>query len=197
MQRIPNTASVTSLLLAAILIPFTSWAAQTIVSGKQMREDTAGYQEFSDRVQRYMQLHNSVAAELQRLKRADSPENINAHQQELARNIREVRGHAHPGSIFIPEASKAIRHAIRSVLGSVKADPARATIEQGPRPKISHVEVNQLFPETVPYTTVPPTLLLKLPRLPDELAYRIVERDLVLIDVPAGLVVDVMPKAIP
>jgi hypothetical protein len=196
-RMLPNTMPMKFLLLAAILIPCGAWAAQTIVSNKQMREDAAGFKEFSDRVQEYVQLHNSVEADLRRVKRADSPEKINAHQQELAMGIREARPRARRGDIFKPNASEAIRHAIRSVFQSAQADPARATIQQGAPRKDSHLEVNQLFPEAVPYTTVPPTLLLKLPHLPDELAYRIVGRDLILLDVTAGLVVDFMLKAVP
>jgi hypothetical protein len=39
--------------------------------------------------------------------------------------------------------------------------------------------------------------MLKLPELPPELSYRFVGRDLVLKDIKAGLVVDVLPNAIP
>ena len=46
-------------------------------------------------------------------------------------------------------------------------------------------------------TTTPPTLLSKLPQLPPELAYRIVGRDLTLKDTKAGLIVDLIPNAIP
>jgi hypothetical protein len=34
--------------------------------------------------------------------------------------------------------------------------------------------VNQAYPEGLPYTSVPPTLLLRIPKLPEEVAYRIV-----------------------
>ena len=59
------------------------------------------------------------------------------------------------------------------------------------------MKVNQVYPETLAYTTVPPSLLLKLPILPDEVAYRIVGHDLVLLDVKADMVVDLMPRIIP
>ena len=53
------------------------------------------------------------------------------------------------------------------------------------------------FPETLPLTTTPPILLSKLPLLPPELVYRFVGRDLTLKDTKAGLVVDLIPNAIP
>ena len=57
--------------------------------------------------------------------------------------------------------------------------------------------MNDVYPENIPLTTTPPTLLSKLPQLPQELAYRIVGRDLTLKDTKAGLIVDLIPNAIP
>ena len=57
--------------------------------------------------------------------------------------------------------------------------------------------MNQTYPDGVPFTTVPPTLLLKLPKLPEKVAYRIVGRDLILLDVEANLVVDRITEIIP
>ena len=42
----------------------------------------------------------------------------------------------------------------------------------------------------------PPCVLAVLPPLPDELQYRFVGRDLVLVDIEANLIVDVLPEAI-
>jgi hypothetical protein len=39
--------------------------------------------------------------------------------------------------------------------------------------------------------------LLKLPELPPELAYRFVGHDLALKDIKAGLIIDLIPNAIP
>ena len=60
-----------------------------------------------------------------------------------------------------------------------------------------HLAVNGAFPAHLPTTTVPPTLLLRLPRLPDKLAYRIIGHDFVLQDTEARLVVDFIPGALP
>jgi hypothetical protein len=72
-----------------------------------------------------------------------------------------------------------------------------ATLTQGaPLPNIN-VAVNQPYPDGVAFTTVPPTLLLVFPKLPDEVVYRVVLHDLLLMDVKANLVVDVIPGIIP
>lgn len=44
---------------------------------------------------------------------------------------------------------------------------------------------------------MPTCLLIALPRLPPELQYAFVGRDLILRDVHAGLIVDFVPRAIP
>jgi hypothetical protein len=186
-----------SALLATILLAGCALAHSAAASGKEQEEDVAGFKAFSERVEEYVQLHKSVEATLPRLKPTDLPEMITAHQQALARKIRETRRHAHRGDIFTHQAREAFRHAIRSEFQGPDAPNARATIRQGSPVKTVRLRINQAYPEGVPYTTVPPTLLLKLPKLPDEVAYRIVGRDLVLLDVKANLVVDLFREVIP
>jgi len=45
----------------------------------------------------------------------------------------------------------------------------------------------------LPLQSMPPSLLLNLPRLPKELEYRFVGRELVLREIPANLIVDAIP----
>jgi hypothetical protein len=125
------------------------------------------------------------------------PEMISAHQQALARKIREARPNAKRGDIFTPQVTEAFRHAIRDVFKGPTAPHAQATIRQGNPVKEVHLSVNQAYPDGVAFTTVPPTLLLKVPKLPDEVAYRIVGRDLILLDVKANLAVDIIEGVIP
>lgn len=70
-------------------------------------------------------------------------------------------------------------------------------MQQGAPIQNVRLNVNQPYPKTLPYTSVPPTLLLKLPKLPGEVEYRIVDHDLVLLDVKANLVVDILRQALP
>jgi hypothetical protein len=58
-------------------------------------------------------------------------------------------------------------------------------------------EVNQLYPTTYPLATFPPSLLPLLPRLPEQLEYRVVQQYLILRDVEANVIVDFMPNAMP
>ena len=184
-------------LAAALLFAGCALAYPAFASERERNEDAAGFKAFSERVNAYVQLHKSAEASLPKLKPTDVPEMITAHQEALARKIREARLHAHRGDIFTHQAREAFRHAIRSEFQGPHAPNARATILQGSPVKTVRLQLNQAYPEGVPYTTVPPTLLQKFPKLPDEVAYRIVGRDLVLLDLKANLVVDLIPEAIP
>jgi hypothetical protein len=155
------------------------------------------FQEFSDRVQKYLQLHKSVEGTLPKLKSTSDPEMIEAHQNALARKIRAARAQAKQGDIFTPAASEEFKKALSTAFQSPRAPNARATIKQGASLKEVHLRVNQTYPKAVPNTSVPPTLLQNLPKLPDEIAYRVVSHDLVLLDVRANLVLDFIPGVIP
>jgi hypothetical protein len=58
------------------------------------------------------------------------------------------------------------------------------------------VTVNEAFPAGVAVLR-PPKLVGALPPLPAELEYRVVGRDLALVDLRANLVVDVLRRALP
>jgi len=156
-----------------------------------------GFQEFSDRVQKYVELHKSVEGTLPKLKSTKEPEIIEGHQKALARKIKAARPHAKRGDIFTPAASEDFRKALQSEFEGHNAPHAQATMKQGAPLKEVHLRVNQIYPKAVPYTSVPPTLLQKLPRLPEDVAYRAVSGDLVLLDVKTNLVVDYLPGVIP
>jgi hypothetical protein len=156
-----------------------------------------GFQEFSDRVQKYVQLHKSIEATVPTLKATNEPELIDAHQKILARKMKAARARAKRGDIFTPAAKENFLKAIASEFQGPQAPHAKATIKQGAPLNRVHLHVNEIYPESIPYTSVPPTMLQKLPKLPEEVAYRAVSSDLVLLDVKANLVVDYLPGVIP
>jgi hypothetical protein len=59
------------------------------------------------------------------------------------------------------------------------------------------VSVNQRYPDDVPISTMPPDVLQKLPKMPEDLEYRFVGRHLVILDTHAHLIVDFVTNAIP
>jgi hypothetical protein len=53
-----------------------------------------------------------------------------------------------------------------------------------------------MYPADAPLPTVPSKVLLNLPRLPEELEYRIIDKHLILRDTKANIIVDFVPNAI-
>ncbi len=105
-----------------------------------------------------------------------------------------ARTGAPEGDIFTPRAArvfkKLISQAARGDYGALMAE----THED--RDELGRAMVNGRWPGTA-LTTMPPDMLALLPPLPRELEYRFVHRDLVLWDVRADLIVDVLRDAIP
>ena len=196
MTRIYKSKWIRCLLLAGIAaLEPARGTSQT--PDAQVDLKAPGFQEFSDRVQKYVQLHKSVEATLPKLKSTNEPELIVAHQKALARKIRAARIHAKHGDIFTPAASEAFRKAMHIEFQGPHAEHAQATMKQGAPLKKVHLRVNQIYPDSTPYTSVPPTLLQNLPKLPEEVAYRAVSQDLVLLDAKTNLVVDFLVNVIP
>lgn len=200
MRRVPirGVVLLVALSLAAAGVLAGQEAAPNVAApNKEQTDDAAAFKEFTGRVQEYLTLRKNIEKKLPALKsKEELPEMITAHQQALARKIREARPHAKPGDIFTPAAREAFRHVIRNVFPDTQT-AARATKPQRDTGKEVRLRVNGIYPDAVAETTFPPTLLLKLPTLPDELAYRIVGRDLVLVDTKANLVLDLLHEALP
>lgn len=180
----------------AALFSFTAFG-QDANQMKPSPKDAQGFKEFSARAQEYVRLHDRAEGTLPKLKNSATSQAIAEHERSLAVKIQQTRSDARMGDIFTPDASEAFVDAIAREFRGSEAQNARATIQQGEPIKNVRLEVNEAYPKTLPYTSVPPTLLLKLPKLPGELEYRIVDHDLVLQDVKANLVVDILRQALP
>jgi len=58
------------------------------------------------------------------------------------------------------------------------------------------LKVNATYPEGNPLPTTPPNVLQNLPKLPEQLEYRIWNKNLIIRDVQANIIVDFIPNAI-
>jgi hypothetical protein len=161
--------------------------------------DQHGFREFTERVRKYVKLQKAVESKLPAMTSTDLPEMITAHQQALARKLREARPHAKPGDLFTSAALDAFRRAAAGTLGGVGAGAAtsRAYMHKGEADPLMRLEVNQIYPDGEPITAIPPELLAAFPPLPAEVAYRIVGRSLILIDVKSRLIVDIGRAVLP
>jgi hypothetical protein len=183
------------LLLFALLAPGLVGQAQAPQAGT---EEARVFKIFTARVQQYITLRKNVEASLPALKPTNDVARIAQHEHALARKISQARSGARQGDIFTDEVTREFRRIIRAEFAGPDGQLARTTIRRDdPSKAVIRLHVNEVYPEDLSLTTTPPTLLSKLPELPQELAYRIVGHDLTLKDTTAGLIVDLIPNVIP
>ena len=193
-------------LIAVVLATSTACSSPAFEStaaafGDPQREQpanatAAALKDFSERIDAYLDLRNSVKGKGPALKETDNAAAIKAAQETLAANIRHARADAKPGDIFTP----AIRAQFRQLLyPELKGEDGRAAKrilkDDAPPPAQVPLKVNAPYvADSKP--SVPVNLLVNMPKLPMELEYRIVGKHLVLVDVDANLIVDFVPNAI-
>jgi hypothetical protein len=183
-------------MLLRLLVVVTVVIAAGVAQTPPANPPSPAFQDFTKRVQDYVKLRNGLPS-VPRRKNTKLRKEIVERQLALAQKIREARADAKQGDIFTPEVSEEFRQAIKSKFHGDKAPNVRKTIRQGEPLKDVHLSVNAAYPDRLPRTTVPPALLLSIPQLPKEVAYRIVGHFFVLEDIEARIVIDFIPGAIP
>jgi hypothetical protein len=150
--------------------------------------------EFEARVKQYIDFRDKQAVSAP--KAATDPKEIVSRQRQLADKIRVARAGAKQGQIFAPPIAQYFRHQIAASIAGSHGQEILASLRHS-EPVKMELEINQSYPEQVPLQSTPPTLLLNLPQLPDGMEYRILNRELVLRDSEANIVVDYVPNALP
>lgn len=159
--------------------------------GKQQR-----FREFLAKVSEYDKLRNAMRDGVPGADKKATAEQIQKHQEMLAQKIQDGRKEAKQGDVFTPDSQRAFRHAIERAYSGKRAKKIDRTIVQGEPVKLD-LYINKPYPEKIPTTTVPPTLLQHFPKLPKKIEYRIVGNDLVLEDTESHLVIDIFSGAFP
>jgi hypothetical protein len=187
------TAGVLALSLVAAASAAQSGGAATQT---KVNPDARIAADFIARVNAYVELHRRLEDTLPKLSTDATPESINTHQRNLSRMIADARRGAKPGDIFTRETRALFRRYLSAVFGGPDGRQLKASInDENPGPV--KVGVNQPYPNEIPLATMPPQVLQWLPQIPDELQYRFIGDRLVLLDVHAHLVVDLIEDALP
>lgn len=151
--------------------------------------------EFQNRIKEYLRIHNQAEGKVPNLKRTDDPKLISDREAALAQAIQTLRANAKIGEVFAPEYQPYFIKIVQDDFALRSAVDRKAIIEE--LPKNMKVDVNTVYPTTLPLETFPAGLLRKLPDLPPELEYRLVGRSLILRDVKANLIVDILRDVVP
>lgn len=169
----------------------------TLSNPQQVNADAKILADFKSRIDQYMELHNRLKKEAPALKETKEPAQIKASQDGLAQKIREARKDAKPGDIFTPEIRQVLRRLMYpETKGSDGAETKAAMAEEKQELKDVKLRVNADYPDNAPLMTVPPNILAALPKLPEDLEFRFVNRHMILLDVHANIIVDYVVNAI-
>jgi hypothetical protein len=158
---------------------------------------------FKDSVEEYVQLHRRVRASLPPLDVSPEPLSILKAANRLAAAIRAARPGARPREIFNPVVAANFRARINYALRERdrRQEVVRRLTEveedEDERPPAGWVPVVNGTLDWFSTGATPHSILEALPDLPHELQYRFVRLDLVLLDVDANLIVDILPGAVP
>jgi hypothetical protein len=183
--------AVATILLALAACPAAAQEASPATTAHE-----AVLKGFNPRVGDYVDLKKKLGRDLPHAKPGDRTTIDKAEKVEdtLATRIMAARKDSKPGDIFgdaAPYFKKTIEHDTQT-RGIGDAYAAMQEV-----PAASPPTVNTLYPDKAPLATVPPLILVNLPRLPDGLEYRFMGRDLILRDQGANLIVDFVPGAVP
>jgi hypothetical protein len=168
-------------------------AAQTV----PVTDDEA-IQQFQQAADEYVLMHRYLERQLPSVKVTADTETLRQAIAAMAAAIRMARSEAKQGDLFSPAVAEVLRYRIARSLQrrgltpfDVRADQLADTGPVG----MPVLTVNGSFPWKLA-AGMNPAVLQALPPLPPELQYRMIDSDLVLIDVHAGVIVDILPYAL-
>lgn len=151
--------------------------------------------QFNAAVTDYVKMHRRLERLVGTMTINSSVDSIDRSMQALANAIRVERSHALQGDFFTPALSSGLRAGVDDALlvhGFTAADVWATERADLVNPRPVRLRVNDTFPWALA-TMMFPCVIEALPPLPPELQYRIVGGDLILVDVHASLIVDVLP----
>ena len=178
----------------------SSWIVLIVISGAlslgaQPRVD--GVQAFAERTEAYAQLHRQLERSVAPQKPFVDAAAMLAASDSLRASLREARTGARDGDVFAPVAAE-LRQRVRRALRERGIEGRDLVVEmiddtEGIPPP---ARINEPF-SWLHGNIMLPWLLEALPPLPSELEYRLVGTQLVLIDVHANMVVDILREVLP
>lgn len=159
---------------------------------------------FKRKVNEYVALRQEKIAHLPALPKKATPEQITKYEADLATELRTARVNCKEGDVFVAEVQPLFREILKAQLSGSARQAVRDVARQG-NPKIGKeagaanlvVRVNAVYPKNAPLSTVPASLLSRLPTLPETIQYRFVGQTLVLWDSSSRLIIDYIKGAAP
>jgi hypothetical protein len=199
-------------LLALVLGGCSRNPEPSLVPPQTVEMDNETLKKFQEEVQEYVELRKKVLTKIPPVSPQASAEELSARQRALTQAIVAYRKGEKQGDIFKSHVEAAIRRTLQREFTGPDGPALMKELQSG-NPKVEGnpsprdptretrqpvtVAVNAVYPDAAPFSSVPPSLLLKLPPLPEEVRYRFVGRALILRDTEANVILDYIMDVVP
>src|SRR3954469_19545173 len=170
--------------------------AGQVVLQVESGSDAEVVSEFERRLQQYDSVRRRLDARLPIAAVSNNATTIRNVVSAHNRALRSERYEARQGDLFFQDVADIFRRLIRQSLHGVSAREFLATITEEDALPMDRPAINASYPDGGTLTTMPPDLLQLFPALPAGLEYRFMDRDLILWDPHATLIVDYIPDAL-
>jgi len=183
------------LLAVALLgVPLT-FSAPDSSAAQATNRDAQTLADFQARVKSYLALRQKLTAGRPALPDKATPDQVEAYQRGLGEAVIAARKGARKGDLFGGDMTVLVRRLLGPIFKGPDGAAIRNAILEEAQPLVP--TVNTRYPDDVPVSSMPPEILKALPKLDDTLEFRFVGRHLILMDVPAHLIVDIVDNAMP
>lgn len=179
-----------------VLSLLVSMTLASVDSFGQSNQDAQALQEFHNRIQQYVRIHRHADTIVPHIAPTNSAKRIIDRRHALAAEIAKERGTISESNIFTPEIDAYFDRLIHAAYRA-NARGIEASLECVSLLREEKLKPNDTYPEGADYIVMPSTILLHVPQLPTELEYRIINKDLIVRDREANLIVDILRNAIP
>jgi hypothetical protein len=184
----------------------------TLVPGQVVKIDSELLDDFYDEIQDYVRLRHAAVDVVPPLPPDATAQQIATRQKALTAAIVQYRRQAKEGEIFTREIEAAFRRIFKEAFEGPDGTAILEELREGNpnvegTPKASNptqevtrpvrVGVNVVYPDDAPFSSVPSSLLLKIPALPEQVRYRFVGRALILRDTEANVILDYIRDIVP
>jgi hypothetical protein len=183
---------------ASVALAIGCLCAPAICGAQDAPTAAMALQHFENNIAAYLAVRQRASAAAPDLTITSDPAKLERAVNELAERIRTARQHSRPGEIFSDDVAELFRTRIRHTLDARalhSAELLAAIRDDISRTPAGEIAVNRRFDWNSGWE-MPPEIVEALPALTGPLEYKLVNRDLLLVDVGADLVVDVLHDAI-
>jgi hypothetical protein len=198
MTQLPRVLSgmrrMIAVTLMAMLVPVIAQAGATVAQART-NPQAASLAEFQKRLDAYLALREDLSKKLKPMSPTADAAQLTTRQESLAAALRTARKNAKQGDLIPAPVAETIAVTVREDFHVRNPQVKKATLEEVPNSPLP--TINKMYPAQAALPTVPPLLLEKLPRLPDNLQYRFYGRHVVILDGDTQIITDYIANVLP